>query len=640
MRLFSILFILALATSLFSQNYNMSLLDTVEFPGQDLANIWGYTDGSGNEYALVGAANGLYVLDVTVPTSRVFIEQLTDGISSLWREVKTFGQYAYIVSEGTSGGQGGVGIADLSGLPATPLPFHKYRGDGAINNQLNRAHSLDVDEATGYLYVYGTTGLANGGAVCLDLNGDPYNPTYVGQYNTSYIHDGYANNDTLYGGHIYAGEFSIIDFTTKNTPVVVATQTTPNAFTHNTWLTDDGNYILATDEKSNAYLTMYDISNAPTIVETDRIRTTPGSGSIVHNTYVVGNHAVTSWYKDGVTITDISRPGNIIQVGRYDTYTFGSGNGFAGCWGVYPYLPSGVILASNMHQPLASGGNGGVMYILSSSFPDACFLEGTVTDQSSGAALFGVSVEIQHTDPLNSDISGTAGEYATGQPTSGTFDVLFTKSGYVSQTIQVSLTNGAVTTLDVQMQSAALPLDLISFSARPEGKWNALHWVTAQETNTLKHEIQRKTNPDEHWKTIGEVSAAGDAAGESVYVFYDKNPFPECHYRLRFLDLDGSDHYSEVQFVERPNTGFSIENIYPVPSHGELEIRILSDEIREGKMMVGNFSGQLLLEKGLELEPGENKVHLKLPDDWANGQYWFRLDGGNRVLQEMFLLEK
>ncbi|MEK7253993.1 MAG: choice-of-anchor B family protein, partial [Bacteroidota bacterium] len=453
-----LLALLFTASFLFAQNHNITLRSTLTFPGQTLANVWGIKK-NGKEFALVGASQGLVIVDVTDPENPSIVTQLTDGINSLWREVKTFGNYAYVVSEGTSGGQGGVGIANLSNLPSTPVTFHKYKGDGAIANQLHRAHALHVDTIKGYAYIFGTTGLANGGAVALNLNSDPYNPTYAGMYNGSYIHDGYAHNDTLWGGHIYGGYFSCINFANKPSPVVLATQTTPNAFTHNTWLSADGNYLFTTDEKSNSYLAAYNIENLSNIVETDRIQTTPGSGSIVHNTHVKTHYAISSWYKDGVTVVDVNRPRNLIQVGNYDTYTVGSGNGFDGAWGVYPFLPSGNLLVTNIEENLGGGSEGGVLYILTPTYEAACYLEGNVRDASTNQNLNGVSVQIQYSDPLNSSTSGLNGNYATGQPTSGTFDVVFSKTNYVTQTISATLTHGEVTTLNVLlMPQSALPL--------------------------------------------------------------------------------------------------------------------------------------------------------------------------------------
>ena len=39
----------------------------------------------------------------------------------------------------------------------------------------------------------------------------------------------------------------------------------------------------------------------------------------------------------------------MVQVAYYDSYS-GSGNGFDGCWGTYPYFPSGIIISSDINS--------------------------------------------------------------------------------------------------------------------------------------------------------------------------------------------------------------------------------------------------------------------------------------------------
>jgi hypothetical protein len=51
-------------------------------------------------------------------------------------------------------------------------------------------------------------------------------------------------------------------------------------------------------------------------------------------------------------VFDISDPSNPIQVCNYDTYSPSSYNSYKGAWGVYPYLPSGNIIVSDMQSGL------------------------------------------------------------------------------------------------------------------------------------------------------------------------------------------------------------------------------------------------------------------------------------------------
>lgn len=423
------------AAGLNAQNFNMTLQGQLPYPNQTCANIWGYVDSLGNEYALVGAQLGMSIVDVTNPANPVQVLQVP-GPNNLWKEIKTYRKYAYVVSEGGNGVQ----IVNLSNLPNTNLQSHYWQP--TINNTtLNKIHALYVDTANARLYLYGGD-LAPGGCIIADLSVDPYNPTYLGRYNQDYIHDGYVRGDTLYGGHIYAGYFSVMDVSNPSNPVILATQQTPGNFTHNTWLSDDSKTLFTTDEVGDSYLTAYDITNLNNITELDRLQATPGSGSVVHNTHILNDWAVTSWYRDGVSIVDGHRPQNLVQVGLYDLYP-GSGNGMDGTWGVYPYLPSGNLVVSNIDEGL---------YVLSPTYVRACYLEGMVTDSVCGTPLTGVTITI--TSANVTDQTDLAGVYRTGYHVPGTYTVTFSKAGYNTKTITgVNLTASVITNLNVQLYS-------------------------------------------------------------------------------------------------------------------------------------------------------------------------------------------
>lgn len=430
----------ALGFSLYAQNYNITLRSEMSFPGETVANIYGYTTPDGREYALVGASKNTHIVEVTDPVNPVLVSSIPFS-NSLWKEIRVYKNVAYVTTEG---GGSGVQIIDLSPLPgSTDLPNYRYYGDGAINGQLQTVHALQVDTTKGFLYLYGSN-LANGGAIICDLT-NPYQPVYAGQYNLNYIHDGYADNDTLYGAHISDGYFSVIDVSDKTNPVVLNTQITPNVFTHNTWITKDRKHMLTTDETSNSYLTMYDISDVTDIKELDRFQCTPGSGSIGHNTYVLDEHAITAWYTDGVSVVDCSRPSNLVQTGWYDTYP-GVGSGFEGAWGVYPYFPSGNMLVSNIDP--------GKIYILTPTYTRACYFEGTVTDAATGFPLNNADVTMSITTELDRYQTGTNGIFKLGYHVPGQVTIHCSKLGYISETIIVDLQAGEVLTYDFELEKS------------------------------------------------------------------------------------------------------------------------------------------------------------------------------------------
>ena len=82
-------------------------------------------------------------------------------------------------------------------------------------------------------------------------------------------------------------------------------------FTHNAWISDDNNYLFTTDEQSGCYVGSYDVSDIYDIQEIDLIQEWTGDGAhgnqenvIPHNTHVLGDYLVTSYYTSGVTIID------------------------------------------------------------------------------------------------------------------------------------------------------------------------------------------------------------------------------------------------------------------------------------------------------------------------------------------------
>lgn len=430
------------------QDINLQLRSTMTFPGQTLANVCGYWQ-NGQEYALLGGSNGMIIVDITNPDVPQQIVQIpspegSPNNGSLWKEIKVYKQFAYLVTEAG----GGIQIIDLSALPSPNLSHHLYKGDGAIAGQLNDIHALHIDVTKGFLYAYGG-GLFGGAAKVFDLNSDPNNPRYVGRFiQEGYIHDGYVDNDTLYACHINSGIMSIVDMKDKANPVLLGTVETPGKFTHNSWMTSDRKHVLTTDETTPSFLAAYDVSDPSDIKELDRLSPNNGTGTYVHNTHIVNDYAVTSWYTSGVLIVDAHRPQNLITVAQYDTYT-GNNLEFEGCWGAFPFFPSGTVITTNITP--------GILTVLSPTYKRACYLEGKITNACNGQALIGATVKINgSTDPVKMATTRADGLYRTGQVTPGNFTATIKAPGYPDKTVNITLATGQVTILDVVMDAGAV----------------------------------------------------------------------------------------------------------------------------------------------------------------------------------------
>ena len=319
-----------------------------------------------------------------------------------------------------------------------------------LREPLNKCHNLYIDTDQGYCYLSGCN-ISAGGILILDLNQDKKNPVHVGSADIAYSHDVYVKNDLMYTSEIFLGMFNVYDISDKTNPILLNGERSSFNFTHNTWLSDDGNYLFTTDERPNAYVESFDISDLDAIEPLDRFQSleTAGLGVIPHNTHYLNGFLITSWYSDGVIITDVNEPDNMIKVAAFDSEATSEGGN--GCWGVYPFLPSGLILASDgnglgdklkIYRPITNSGEQG--------FQRASYLKGNITDANTGFGIPNVDVVIMSSQQ-NKKSSRVNGGYKTGVSIPGTFQVMYTHPNYDSVIAEATLVSGEITILDIQM---------------------------------------------------------------------------------------------------------------------------------------------------------------------------------------------
>ena len=435
-----LLLLSALCFSFFSLTAQLNISYVGDLPySEELSDIWGYAAPDGTEYALVGVFNGTSIVSLADPANPTEVGFIP-GTNSRWRDIKTFGDFAFVT---TDVGSDGLLVIDMTNLPTS---FESYYWTPQIPNigTLGRCHNLYIDE-NGWMYLAGCS-INNGAVMIFDVFTDSYNPVFVNNVQGSYAHDVFTKGNIMYSSNLTNG-LRIYDVTDKMDLQLEGVQTTPFNFTHNAWATDDNNFVFTTDEKANAPVGVYDVSNLNDIKEMDQYRppTTLGTGVIPHNAHVWNDFVIVSYYSDGCIILDATYPDNLIEVGNFDTFLQNISD-FNGAWGAYPYLPSGLILVSD----ISSG-----LYVLQPNYVQGCYLEGQVTDANTNASINSVEITIDSPAP-NLDYSDNAGEYKTGQAIAGTFEVTFTKSGYFPLTTSAVFENGEITILDVQMTPLAV----------------------------------------------------------------------------------------------------------------------------------------------------------------------------------------
>ncbi len=360
-----------------------SFMTVVELGPADVSqvrasDIWGWTDpDTGSEYALVGRNAGTAFVDVSDPVNPFLVGNLprTPGArASVWRDIKVYGDYAFIVSDGA--GDHGMQIFDLTKLRDVANPPARFDPD-AIYIEFGSAHNIVINTESGFAYAVGSSAggqrICGGGLHMIDIR-DPLRPDFAGCFSdpstgfrgSGYSHDAqcvtYRGPDVRYSGREICFGFnengvSIADVTDKTNPVAISVGRYPDfGYIHQGWLTADQRYLLIDDEGDErafarpTHTKIFDVADLEVPVMISSFENT--THSIDHNLYIDGLLAFEANYTSGLRILDVRDPLNIEEIGYFDTTPTDSSVGFSGTWSVYPFFESGTIIVSSIHEGL------------------------------------------------------------------------------------------------------------------------------------------------------------------------------------------------------------------------------------------------------------------------------------------------
>jgi choice-of-anchor B domain-containing protein len=301
--------------------------------------IWGYTSPSGRKYAIVGLYTGAAFVEITDPTNPVIIAAFGRGYT-WWRDIRTYGTYAYVVADGVGGD---IYVYDLSSIDSGSVTL-------AHTENTPNAHNVSIDTVSGFLYQ------TNGNIY--DLNTNPANPAKLTDTLGYSFHDlnvvTYDGPDLSYTGHqILFGSagnsVTILDVTDKGNVVELSDTTYPGSNSHQGWLSEDKRYFYHNDEDYNPandntirIFDVLDLEN-PTLAAT----TSNGNPAMGHNLFVKGNYLYQAAYQSGIRIYNLSEPTDPNEVAYYDTFPANDGHGDYGLWGTYPYFADGIVVGSD-----------------------------------------------------------------------------------------------------------------------------------------------------------------------------------------------------------------------------------------------------------------------------------------------------
>jgi choice-of-anchor B domain-containing protein len=360
----------------------MSFLPLAQMGGSSTilaSSLWGWTDPqTGREYALVGLRNKTSFVDITDPTNPIYLGNLpTHTGTSSWRELKTYGNYAMIVSD--NNGNHGIQIFDLTRLRNVTSPPVTFTQD-AHYNYAGSIHNIWINQQTGFAYAVGTssgTQRCSSGVHIVNVQ-NPLNPTFSACYPATattgyYTHDidcmVYNGPDPDYQGREICiasdgkasnsnDTMAILDVTNKNNIVQIARVSYANdGFIHQTDFTEDMRYLVLDDETDE---TGFGTGRRTHIYNMTNLDSPQYMGyyqrgtAIDHNQYVKGNYLYQANYTEGLNVYNLNNisSATLNLEASFDIYPSNNNASFNGAWNVYPYFNSGNVILSGIEQGL------------------------------------------------------------------------------------------------------------------------------------------------------------------------------------------------------------------------------------------------------------------------------------------------
>ncbi|MBL7931637.1 MAG: choice-of-anchor B family protein [Bacteroidia bacterium] len=345
------------------QSYNINMISHITpnmgdmaTDGRQYSGCWGWYQASKNkEYAISGTSNGTYFIDVTVPSSPTVSAFVQGMQQSTYREMKTYQNYCYIVSD--ESGNVKFQIVDMQYLPDS---IHIVYNDSTY---FKRGHTIWIDQDKMYIGAMLDDTLGFSPMAIFSL-ATPTAPVLLRKLqqdipSIDYVHDMYVRNDTIYASCAYQGlyVFKYNNATNTITQLGSYKDYQSHGFNHSSFLTQDGKHLIFCDEVPGGlpvhFVNVQNLGNIQPVQDFHPMpKTTP------HNPFIKGNFAIVSSYQDGLFIYDISQPNSISLAGYFDTFPQGGvswGNDYGtsdyrGNWGAYPFLPSGIVIANDMQN--------------------------------------------------------------------------------------------------------------------------------------------------------------------------------------------------------------------------------------------------------------------------------------------------
>ncbi len=197
------------------------------------------------------------------------------------------------------------------------------------------------------------------------------------------------------------------------------------------------------------------------------------------------------------------------------------------------------------------------------------------------------------------------------------------------------VTNDAST--EVRDDLIVLPVVLVEFSGRMNGRKADLTWKTEDAASLDKFEVQRSLNGRDY-TTIGTLSSTGSSSSYSFSDDLSQISAPVAYYRLKMVELDGKISFSQVLVFREKGVGSQLL-VYPNPVKGKAFVSFMSPSKARIELQLVDASGRLVLRRSCDIEKGNNILSLERLERFVPGVYTVTVINGAERLNSRIVIQ-
>ena len=179
-----------------------------------------------------------------------------------------------------------------------------------------------------------------------------------------------------------------------------------------------------------------------------------------------------------------------------------------------------------------------------------------------------------------------------------------------------------------------LPVTLVDFRVLPQKNNIALSWETAVEKDNKGFEIQRSDDFNSGFRTIGFIAAQTSKSENKHYQYADNEVVVEktYYYRLRQLDNDGRENFSEIKAANLKKEGIWDVAISPNPVSDFFRLSIFSKNKENKQIEIVSIDGKIIK----RFETTENEMNIEV-ESLEQGIYCVKIiSEGEQFVKKFF----